>query len=542
MAAEIRIGSDSTGLLLKESPSSDTNYDHVLTYSTTTGEVKHRTINKGYELPQTVPSVYSSEYKKVIEVTGTGVASWSAFQLPTDAGTSGSIIQYTSNGVTDWTSYHVPFINADVDDAALLSSINGSSIWSPYSLPTDLPNPYSNTYKRVIEIDKLGNASWSEFQLPPAPDTGTGRVIQQISNGVTVWTPYKLPTVVPAYNRSVPMININGTNAWSPYSLPTTDGTSGQYITTNGSGILSWVTDPLSLWLNTDTSTTPNIKLGYNAGSDLVADTNNTIIGYKSYYKPYLSGVNKNVAIGNYIFSNVVGYDNDSYENVYIGYAAAKDQYALNKRNVSIGSRSMENITGDLVASDNVCIGYGAGNTGIGENNVIIGSRGVTASDTFTGNNCVFIGYEAGADITNLDYKLLIDSRDYTNPLIYGDFSSGYLLVKTKTANSKVFRVNGQAGGTTAWANESDSRLKENITNINHSLDTLTKLRGVNFEWIDKRTKGNDIGFIAQEVQDVLPEAVIDGEILSVNTIPIIALLVESIKELRTRLEILENK
>lgn len=62
----------------------------------------------------------------------------------------------------------------------------------------------------------------------------------------------------------------------------------------------------------------------------------------------------------------------------------------------------------------------------------------------------------------------------------------------------------------------SDKRLKENIVEIPNAIDKIKKIRGVTFDWNEKadelgfkpKTKYNDLGVIAQEIQAVLPQAV----------------------------------
>ena len=85
----------------------------------------------------------------------------------------------------------------------------------------------------------------------------------------------------------------------------------------------------------------------------------------------------------------------------------------------------------------------------------------------------------------------------------------------------------------------SDRRQKNNILDIEGAYDIIQKLRGVRFQW--NESERADIGFIAQEVLSVLPEAVIgsdkDGYKMSYNTI--IPLLVETVKTFAGSLETL---
>jgi len=83
---------------------------------------------------------------------------------------------------------------------------------------------------------------------------------------------------------------------------------------------------------------------------------------------------------------------------------------------------------------------------------------------------------------------------------------------------------------------QSDRRSKYDIENIPNALDKILALQGVSF----KRNKDNSdsIGFIAQDVQPILPEVVKtnpDTGLLGVNYGVITALLVEGIKELATK-------
>lgn len=61
----------------------------------------------------------------------------------------------------------------------------------------------------------------------------------------------------------------------------------------------------------------------------------------------------------------------------------------------------------------------------------------------------------------------------------------------------------------TGTLQESDVRWKENLEPIDNALDLVTQLRGVFFDWTDaSRGEGHQIGVIAQEVEQVLPEVV----------------------------------
>jgi len=96
-----------------------------------------------------------------------------------------------------------------------------------------------------------------------------------------------------------------------------------------------------------------------------------------------------------------------------------------------------------------------------------------------------------------------------------------------------------------AYGSPSDRRLKENLKPLENSLEKVMKMRGVEFDWREGtdeyETTGlrHDIGFIAQEVEDVVPDLVRPGEdgYLALRDRGIPALLLEAIKELKGELD-----
>ena len=115
-----------------------------------------------------------------------------------------------------------------------------------------------------------------------------------------------------------------------------------------------------------------------------------------------------------------------------------------------------------------------------------------------------------------------------------------------RTSNSNVYVQKLVAYDDVVVSSSSDIRYKDNVTTLTGSLLKLGKIRGVEYDWNDKQDsyKGHDVGVIAQEVEEVLPEAIVDREngYKAVRYERIIPLLIESIKELKARVEELENK
>ena len=92
-------------------------------------------------------------------------------------------------------------------------------------------------------------------------------------------------------------------------------------------------------------------------------------------------------------------------------------------------------------------------------------------------------------------------------------------------------------GNVTAF---SDARLKENVETIEGALEKVSQMRGVMYDKDGER----GTGVIAQEMQQVMPEVVMDsgrGDYLSVAYGNIVGVLIESIKELKAEIEELKN-
>jgi hypothetical protein len=91
----------------------------------------------------------------------------------------------------------------------------------------------------------------------------------------------------------------------------------------------------------------------------------------------------------------------------------------------------------------------------------------------------------------------------------------------------------------------SDQRLKDSIKTLTNSADKLKQLRGVSFIWNEKGTKPGkaEIGVIAQEIEKIIPTAVIDrGDgYKAVMLDKVIPILIETNKEMLIRIEYLES-
>jgi hypothetical protein len=89
----------------------------------------------------------------------------------------------------------------------------------------------------------------------------------------------------------------------------------------------------------------------------------------------------------------------------------------------------------------------------------------------------------------------------------------------------------------------SSIRYKENVETIKYGLNEILKMRGVSY--IKKDTQSHEIGVIAEEVNEFVPEVVIkseEGEIESVAYGRLTAVLIEAVKDLQEQINELKNK
>jgi hypothetical protein len=118
---------------------------------------------------------------------------------------------------------------------------------------------------------------------------------------------------------------------------------------------------------------------------------------------------------------------------------------------------------------------------------------------------------------------------------------SGNIGINTTIPNYRL-EVNGSAGkpGGGSWSNSSDERLKDVKGEYKPGLEEIALLRPVAFYYKTDNSRGlpsdeEYIGFIAQEVQEVFPEAVSEGPdgYLDFNMHPVNVAVVNAIKELK---------
>ncbi|MEN9338060.1 MAG: hypothetical protein RIQ41_374 [Candidatus Parcubacteria bacterium] len=160
-----------------------------------------------------------------------------------------------------------------------------------------------------------------------------------------------------------------------------------------------------------------------------------------------------------------------------------------------------------------------AGNIGVGTT-----TPGARLSITQSANTSA--GGFMIAETGNTDFRsIFVDTSGVTS--FYGGDTAGTL--NTATLNA--------AG---AWINASDRTYKENIVDVQYGLDTLLKMQPRRYDM--KGTHLPQIGFIAQELKELVPE-VVDGEEgrMGISYGNLVAVVVKAVQELSDKVSNLSN-
>jgi trimeric autotransporter adhesin len=244
----------------------------------------------------------------------------------------------------------------------------------------------------------------------------------------------------------------------------------------------------------------------------------------------------------------------NTYENVRIGpnsganYGSSTITYTNSYGNVYVGSNSGSHGASQTNVNNNVTIGRsaGAGRTN-GYQNIMIGALSGQSSQ---GYQCTYIGSNTTASSTST--------------AINGETVLGYGLTGKGSNTTFIHGAAYMQNNQSSWYTTSDERVKTNITDYTLGLDALGQVNvktfnyrsdsdiatnspeladsdGLVHEGLD--TEKTDIGIIAQELELILPNTVTirDNGMKSVNKDELFWVMLNSIKELKARVEALEN-
>jgi Chaperone of endosialidase len=254
---------------------------------------------------------------------------------------------------------------------------------------------------------------------------------------------------------------------------------------------------------------------------------------------------NTGIAIGNNAANTNQGtssislgnYAGNSYQNSYaaaIGYNAGssyQDSYAT-----AIGY----NAGASSQAQFSVAIGTATGQYNQGIESIALGKY---AGYNTLGSRSIAIGSYAGYSYQYANSIALNATGIQLNPQ-----TSGFFVAPIRAMASSHPTVMYDPILNEILYTSSDARLKSNIQPLTSGLDEVMRLQPVSFNFRESLESsnydGHNIGFIAQQVKEVIPEAVTENpdSLLAINTTTLIPVLVKAIQELKEENQILSTK
>jgi Chaperone of endosialidase len=234
--------------------------------------------------------------------------------------------------------------------------------------------------------------------------------------------------------------------------------------------------------------------------------------------------------------------DNSKWSNVASGVGTGI--YSKSLLSVGIGTTNPQSalhvVTGVSTNVDGGLARFLAPNLGIGSVTSVALGRTFSSGNNF---QSVLFGYNYYGSSASSGSYLAISHAGQGNTLVIAD--TDRVGVGTASPQAKLHVVGDGifTGDITAFYT-SDQRLKDNITPIPNALDKVTAISGNTFDWNEKSGKeGTEVGVIAQEILEVLPEAVTtrDNGYLAVRYEKLVPLLIEAIKELKEEINELKG-
>ena len=169
------------------------------------------------------------------------------------------------------------------------------------------------------------------------------------------------------------------------------------------------------------------------------------------------------------------------------------------------------------------------------------GTSRLTVSGTAGASNVRGVGFFNSITSGDLSYagvSIVKYDNNQTTSQVYMQFSCN-------TGALGNGQINGNGSNAAAFGSYSDSRLKENITDLPSQLNNITSLRPVEFDYIESEGGGHQVGFIAQEMQEVYPDVVgerPDGMLTITGWSKTEARLVKAIQELSAQVTTLQTQ
>ena len=303
--------------------------------------------------------------------------------------------------------------------------------------------------------------------------------------------------------------------------LPTMTGNSGKYLTTDGTNS-SWATIASSQWTT--------------SGSDIYYNTGNVGIGTSSpTTKLHVSDTGTGILISSSSDTTNTGFSwsDGTISGVLVASGVGGTAlYTQSNHPTVFGTNNTERMRIDS------------------SGNVLIGTTGSASSNLVSVNNSGTVGLAAGQFTISASSMLSTPAAYFEKWDNNNTTSNVFVKFIINARNTGSGQINANGALAAAFGSYSDARLKENIEPLPQQLDNILALKPSEFDYKDG--SGHQIGFIAQEMQEVYPDVVSEGDegMLTITgwsktearLVKAIQEQQDIIKALETRIQALENQ
>ena len=499
-------------------------------------------------------------------------------------------------------SYSSAFLQMDGEEDYSYNSLStrGSSSNYKSELLLETNDGVTGTTSENIDLyaQNRGNSVQNRVDIIGYAKTASGvdsRLLKFVSTSNTNILTITVPDVSVLTGSHYMPLSVNGhfadsagdiTVNESPITVVNTSNLFSTGLSSTGSGVTS-VNHSIffgqSAGYNATNASDSNF-IGYNTGANATNASNSNFIGYSSGGDA--TNASDSNFFGNYTGKGATGASDSNFMGNRAGYSAtnaSNSNFLGNNAGRSASSAYNSNFfglqAGELAsgayASNFIGSSSGANSTDAYKSNFIGVYAGTSAANA---NNSNFIGFQAGDFATNAANSIFIGQKAGYNDFVdnsastddfsilignstnTGGFSNSIALgaYATNTATNQFMigsttrpidtTIWNGTGGTTCTVTtgtgiscSSDERLKTNIEDLpDNTLDKLLNVKTVTYNWKKGNTEKNNIGFIAQDLQQYFPELVHEDSngYLSVFYANMTPVLVESIKEMNLKLEL----
>jgi len=288
--------------------------------------------------------------------------------------------------------------------------------------------------------------------------------------------------------------------------LNVSDGSNGQALTTNGSGTLAFSTISSTPTSIADADSDTKIQVEESSDEDVIRFD----VGGTEYMTLTSNGK-----------LNVTEIAHISSGSLEIGNGDEKQIFDASGATIQFQTADTERMRID-----------GSGNIGIGQTPTTNSRLWVTG---LTGKYATYLTFPSGG------YGMGMNTSSGTSNTFHYYFNQGTFVGQVYT--------NGSA---TIWASASDYRLKENVVTDWDATTRLKQLKPSRFNFIKDSSNTLQDGFLAHEVQDIVPEAIVgvkdevdengDAKYQSIDQSKLVPLLTKALQEQQTIIEDLKSR